>query len=121
MSEAELLNWGPLILFGWAIVHPTGVMFLAVACEKHPILLKMMKMAVYLGFVVGIILFGNILQASINVMPKVLGETTGKGSVFIFSLLFICWLVPSLTNGILFKMIFQQKWETYVRLMRSKQ
>jgi len=120
ITQAELLNWSPLILYGWTILHPTGAVFFVVVCEKRPLLLKLAKAMIYVGFFIGIILFGKILEAATNVLPKALGETTGKGTIFILSSLFLFYLVPALTNAFLFKAMFPQKWGTYVRLMRSK-
>jgi len=120
MSQSEILNWGPLILFCWSAMHPTGLMVCVVACENRPVLLKMAKAGIYLGFAVGIVLFGIVLEAAINIIPKVLSDTMGKGSVFVFSTLFICYPTPSLAAGMLFKAMFPKKWETYVRLMSRK-
>lgn len=120
LHEQEVLNWGPLILFFLAIVQTFGGISLVVAVRQRPLFLRMAKVGIYLGYLVGFLLFAKVFECAVNLVPQMLPDTTDKGAVFGFTVPILSYWGFTIMAVFCYKGVFPKKWKIYVETMRRK-
>jgi hypothetical protein len=119
-GDQELLNWGPMILFLFAMTQIFGGISLVVALRHRPVLLRFGKAGVYISFAAGFLLFAKVFVSAVNLVPQMLPDAMGKGAVFAFSVPVMSYWCFALMAALCYKAIFPKNWKIYVEMMHGK-